>query len=194
MLCCPTQTERLGQFAAAHFVISLAGALVAMVIGLILVEVIGDFEVLLALIAVAAAILMLAYGAAGARAARVCGWEKPKNVASAVQAFLFPALIAWGWGSLVLCCASLAGRGWASMASILLMLSFFAAFPSSLAVFALFGFGVLDGGSVSMVLCMLLVGGLPPLLFLLGSILGGRKAAWRAGQLREETEVRDGAE
>lgn len=192
--CCPTQTERLGQFAAAHFVISLAGALAAMAIGLILVEVIGDFDVLLTLIAVAAVILILAYGAAGARAARVCGWEKPKGVASAVLAFLFPALIAWGWGSLVLCCSYFSGRGWAGAATALLMVSFFAAFPSFLAVLASHLLGFLDGGLLSMVLCMLLVGGLPPLLFLLGSILGGRKAACPAEQVREEKEVRDETE
>lgn len=184
----------MGQFAAAHFVISLAGVLIAMPVGLILAEVIGDFEVLLSLIAAAAAVLMLIYGAAGVRAAGECGWEKPNRAGTAVRAFLFPALIAWGWGSLVLCCASLAGRGWASVASILLMLSFFAAFPSSLAVFALFGFGVLDGGLISMVLCMLLVGGLPPLLFLMGSILGSRRAERRAARLNKETEVQDEAE
>ena len=182
----PSQGERLGQFAAAHFVISLAGAVCAMSIGLVLVEVIGDFEVLLTLIAVAALLLMLAYGFAGVRAARVCGWEKPKNVKSAVLAFLLPALIAWGWGSLVLVCGSLMGRGWTSVASILLILSFFGAFPSSVSVFALLGFGVLDNGTVSMILHMLLVGGLPPLLFLLGSIWGSKKTVTCSDEEKEE--------
>lgn len=188
----PTQLDRLGQFAASHFFISFAGAILAMTFGLLLVELIGDFDVLFSLIVVAAVVLMLAYGVAGVRTARVCGWSRPKHVGEGALAFLFPALIAWGWGSLVLCVSILPGRGWTGLGTALLMVSYFAAFPSFLAVLASFLPGFLDGGTWGLIFCMLLVGGLPPLLFALGSIWGSKKAEKSAKNSDKEQEESDG--
>lgn len=190
----PTQLDRLGQFAASHFVISFAGALLALTFGLLLVELIGDFDVFLNLAVVAAVVLMLAYGVAGVRAARVCGWSRPKHAGEGALAFLFPALIAWGWGSLVLCFSILSGPGWTSVGMVLLMVSFFAAFPSFLVVLTSHLPGFLDGGLLNMILCMLLAGGLPPLLFLLGSIWGSCKAEQQAMHAEEDQEENNGTE
>ena len=170
----PTQLDRLGQFAVSHFVLSFVSVAVVAPIGLLLVHFVSAFEVLLAIEAAVVFVLMLAYGFAGIRAARVCSWEKPNNTKAGFLAFLFPTLIAWGWGSLVLCCCFLSGA-WSGLGLLLAAGSLIAAFPSSLAVLFSLGVGFLDGGVLNMIVCILLVGGLPPLLFLLGSLWGSRR-------------------
>ena len=190
----PTQGERLGQFASSHFTISFLGVAIAGSVGFVLVMVLSAYEALLAVVILATILAMMAYVFAGARSAKICGWKRPKNAGAGVLAFLFPALIAWAWGSWVLCCISLPSRDWAEVGFLLAVVSFVVALPSSLVVYLSLGLGFLDGGLLNMIFCMLLAGGLPPLLFLLGNIWGGRKAERCTVQPSEEKEAPDGTQ
>ena len=93
----------------------------------------------------------------------------------------------------MLYCASLSGKEAWSLLSTLLTVNFFAALPSLVMVAASLLLGLLDGGMLNMIVCMLLVGGLPPLLFLLGSIWGSPKAA-RVKNPDNEQEGSDGTQ
>ncbi len=169
-----TKSERLDGFAEGHFTISLVGAMIGLPAGLVLVGINCEALAFIVLPVLTAAAMMV-YVYAGAYKARTCGWTVPKGIVEIGQAILLPALIAWAWGGLVLCCYLMSGDGWGSALVLLLPGSFLCAFPSFLLVFAALIFGFLDAGINNMILCVLLAGGLPPALFVLGSIFGVQK-------------------
>lgn len=189
----PTQAKRLGRFAVSHFSIAIVGAMLAIPVALILSgvnnEVLGYSVLLLGNV-----VAMSAYVFAGRLLAKSYCWGSLKNFSTGLLAFLFPALIAWAWGSLMLCVAQLPGRVAWDLVGLLLPVSFLCAFPSFLLVLSTLVLGILDGGLPNMIICMLLAGGLPPLLFLLGSIWGGRKNEQRAMQPKEGKEEPDGTQ
>lgn len=190
-LCSPTQAERLGRFAASHFSIAMIGAMFAIPVALVLTEVNNEvlgYSVLL----LGNVVAMFAYVFTGRLLAKSYCWASMKNFGTGLLAFLFPALIAWAWGGLMLCVAHLPGRIAWDFVGLLLPVSFLCAFPSFLFVFSSLVLGFLDGGLLNMILCMLLAGGLPPLLFLLGSVWGSKKAEQRAMNLDKEQEGSDG--
>lgn len=191
ILYAPAHGKRLGRFAASHFVISGVGAILAIPTFFLLGTV--NREVLSWIVLVLGELIaLLAYVFFGGQAAKESGWTGPKNVWDGFLAFLFPALIAWAWGSLMLCFLALPGRfGW-EIIGLFLPINFLGAFPSFLIVFSTLVLGFLDGGLPNMILCMLLAGGLPPLLFLLGSIWGSRKVEQRAMRAEKEQEGNDG--
>lgn len=187
----PTQGERLGAFASKHFLFSIMGSVVLVVGGLIGLELESQYgyEIFFALLVFANLLYLAIYILLGRWTAKEKGWIVPVSFWEGGLAFLIPALIAWAWGGLVLCTAMIPGLGGYGLATAAIWLSFILASPSFLMVFTAFACGWMDGGLINMVLCVLATGGLPPLLFLLGSIWGGRKAV----QSNEE-EVQDGAQ
>jgi len=188
----PTQAERLGRFAVSHFVISVLGALLAMSVGYVLLVLTSQSEAAMYIVlVVCSAAGMAAYAAAGFYSAKTYGWNRPKNFMDGFLAFLFPALIAWAWGSMMLYCASQPGLNAYELVSALILANVFLALPSLIMVVTSLVLGLLDGGMLNMILCMLLVGGLPPLMFLLGSIWGGRKHEQRMVKPKEGKEEPD---
>lgn len=191
----PTQAERLGRFAVSHFVISVLGALLAMSVGYVLLILTSQSEVAMYIVLIVCSTGgMAAYAVAGFYSAETYRWSRPKKFKNGFLAFLFPALIAWAWGSLMLYCTSLSGVGGYRLVSGLLTVNVFVALPSLVMVVTSLVLGLLDGGLLNMIICMLLAGGLPPLMFLLGSIWGNRQIGCRAVQPNEETEVSDGTQ
>lgn len=193
-LCSPTQAERLGTFASRHFLFSIMGSVVLVVGGLIGLELESQYgyEVFFALLIFANLLYLAIYILLGRWAAKEKGWVTPASFWEGGLAFLFPALIAWAWGGLVLGAATIPGSEGYELATAVIWISFIFASPSFLMVFTAFACGWMDGGLINMILCVLVVGGLPPLLFLLGSIWGGRKAERRAICAEEEQEGNDG--
>ena len=94
----------------------------------------------------------------------------------------------------MLCCASRTGLDAYELVSILILANLFLAFPSLVMVVTSLVLGFLDGGLLNMIICMLFVGGLSPLMFLLGSIWGGKKNERRAMQSIAEKEKFDGTQ
>lgn len=175
----PTHGERFKWFAISHFTISIIGvigALVSTVFDGAMVAVLLSWEV----------VLLALYAAAGVWIARKRGWNKPQSVQDGVRAFLSPTLVAWLWGGifLVFLCVPglMSGMGDAGdIIAIGLMYSLlFLAFPSSGAFIML---TLLAGGLEAdftgewllYFVYMLVVGAVPPALFLLGSTFGVRK-------------------
>lgn len=189
----PGQWERLGAFAGSHFLFSIFGAVVLVVGGLIGLKLESQYgyEVFFALLIFANALYLTVYVLLGRQAAVERRWPAPAGVREGILAFLFPALIAWTWGGLVLAAAEQAGLDSYYLATGMLWISLTLASPSFLMVFTAFAFGWMDGGLLNMILCVLAVGGLPALLFLLGSIWGSRKAERGAALSEEEREVPD---
>lgn len=190
----PTQRERLKRFAISHFVISVLGAFLAMSVGYVLLILVSQSEIAMYIVlSVCSMAGMVAYAVAGFYSAETYGWNKSKKWKDRFLAFLFPALIAWGWGSLMLY-FTLSGVESYRLVSGLLTVNIFGACPSLVIVVTSLVLGLLDGGLPNMITCMLLVGGLPPLLFLLGSIWGGRKKEQRAMQSTERKEESNGTQ
>lgn len=189
----PGQWERLGAFAGSHFLFSIFGAVVLVVGGLIGLKLESQYgyEVFFALLIFANVLYLTVYVLLGRRAAVEQRWFAPASVREGILAFLFPALIAWAWGGLVLAAAEQAGLDSYYLATGMLWISLTLASPSFLMVFTATAFGWMDGGLLNMILCVLVVGGLPVLLFLLGSIWGSRKAEHGAVQQEKEKEVPD---
>lgn len=189
----PGQWERLGAFAGSHFLFSIFGAVVLVVGGLIGLKLESQYgyEVFFALLIFANVLYLTVYVLLGRRAAVEQGWLAPASVGEGVLAFLLPALIAWVWGGLVLAACEQVGLESYYLATGMLWISLVLASPSFLMVFTAAAFGWMDGGVLNMILCVLVVGGLPPLLFLLGSIWGSRKVERCTVQPEEETEVQD---
>ena len=156
---------RLAAFAKSHFVISGIG----FALGLVLIAVSTLFPHFVAF-AVAEMILLAFYAIAGFWHARTKRWEFT-CFREALWAFLDPALIAWGWAALVL--ASLFLDVW-PLLSFVFIASAFLASPSFLMVLLALT-GSLLVGEWGFVLWALLAGGVPPLLFFLGSLWGSRK-------------------
>jgi len=116
------------------------------------------------------ALLLLLYGGAGYWCARERKWGAFASRNEGLWAFLDPALIAWGWGALVV--LSLALNAW-PLLLILFCASLFLASPSSILVLLAMVYWPL--GLPGLCLWAVLAGGIPPLLFFLGSFLGGKK-------------------
>lgn len=185
----PTQRERLGQFAASHFVISALGAVFAISVGLVFFLVAAKSEQLMMVVLVLCSVIaMSTYVGAGFRSAKIYGWDRLNKFSDGFLAFLFPALIAWAWGTLILYCASRPGLDAYEIVSMLLLANIFVALPSLIMVITCLVLGLLDGGLPNMIICMLLAGGLPPLLYLLGSIWGSRKGKRYVETSNEEEE------
>ena len=176
----PTQRERFKWFAISHFSISVLG-------------VIGGFlsialdGAMLAAIFLWEGVLLALYAVAGAWIARRRGWSNPRSFREGVIAFLSPTLVAWIWGGIFLvflCIPGLmSGMGDAGdiVAMILVYSLLFLAFPASCGfiMLTLLVGGVEADFTVQWPLFfayMLLVGAIPPGLFLLGSVYGVRKA------------------
>ena len=188
----PTQRERLKQFAVSHFAISVLGALLAMSVGYVLLILTSQSEAAMYIVLIVCSVAgMAAYAVAGFYSAKTYRWHRPKNFIDGFLAFLFPALIAWAWGSLMLYCASQPGLDAYELVSALILANVFLALPSLVMVVTSLVLGFLDGGLLNMIVCMLVVGGLPPLMFLLGSIWGGRRNEQRAMRSTEEKEAPD---
>lgn len=178
-LCVPTQGQRFKWFAISHFTISIIG-----VMGAFLSTVLDGAMV--AVLLLWEVVLLALYTGAGVWIARKRGWNKPQSVRDGIRAFLSPTLVAWLWGGifLVFLCVPglMSGMGDAGdILAIGLMYSLlFLAFPSSGAFIILV---LLVGGLEAdftaewmlFFVYMLIVGAVPPGLFLLGSILGGRR-------------------
>lgn len=173
----PTQSERFKWFAISHFFISIigvAGAFLSTFLEGAMVAVLFLWE----------AVLLALYAAAGGWIARKRCWCKPQCTRNGVRAFLFPTLVAWIWGGIFLVFLCVPGLMSAmgdvgDIIAILLMQSLlFLAFPSSAAFIMLTVFvGGLDANFNAewpvFFVYMLIVGAVPPGLFLLGSVLGG---------------------
>lgn len=114
--------------------------------------------------------LLLLYAGAGYWCAREKKWGAFGSRKECLWAFLDPALIAWGWGALVV--LSLALNAW-PLLLILFCASLFLASPSAIMVLLAMVYWPL--GLPGLCLWAILAGGLPPLLFFLGSLLGGKK-------------------
>ena len=159
---------RLAAFAKSHFIISGVGFAAAVVL-FALTTVLPSF--LDFWIPVAAEIVLLVfYAIAGFWHARKNRW-KFSCFREGLWAFLDPALIAWGWAALVL--LSLFLNVW-PLLSFVFIASAFLASPSFLMVLLALT-GSLLVGEWGFVLWAVLAGGIPPLLFFLGSLWGSRK-------------------
>ena len=175
----PTQGERFKWFAICHFSISILG-----VVGAFLSTALDGAMV--AVLFLWEAVLLALYAVAGVWIARKRNWCKPQGVRGGVRAFLSPALVAWVWGGLFLMflcvpglMSSMGDAG--DLIGIGLMYSLlFLAFPSSGAfiILVLLVGGLeadFSGEWLLFFVYMLIVGAVPPGLFLLGSTLGTRK-------------------
>ena len=175
----PTQGERFKWFAVSHFAISVIG-----VIGAFLSTLSGG--AMLAVLFVWEAVLLTLYAFAGVRVARKRNWKKPQGVRDGVFAFLSPTLVAWAWGGifLVFLCVPGLMSGTGDTGNVIAMVLMYSllllAFPSSAAfiMLALFTGGLDATFTVQwpmFFLYLIIVGAVPPGLFLLGSVLGARK-------------------
>ena len=170
----PTQGERFKWFAISHFSISIIG-----VIGMF-ISTIHD-GAMVAVLFLWEAILLALYVAAGVWAARKRNWNKPQRVRDGILAFLSPALVAWLWGGLFLFVTAVPGiqSGLGDAGDLLAMglmwLLLIFAFPSSWGFAILFMLIGAQDTAFNLIWILIVVGGLPPALFLLGSIWGSRK-------------------
>ena len=175
----PSQGERFKWFAICHFSISILG-----VVGAFLSTALDGAMV--AVLFLWEAVLLALYAVVGVWIARKRNWRKPQGVRGGVWAFLSPTLVAWIWGGiflLFLCIPGLmSGMGdVGDLIGIGLMYSLlFLAFPSSGAfiILVLLVGGLeadFSGEWLLFFVYMLIVGAVPPGLFLLGSTLGTRK-------------------
>ena len=174
----PSQGERFKWFAISHFSISIIG-----IIGAFLSTVLDG--AMIAVLFLWEAVLLALYAVAGVWVARKRNWNKPQRTLDGVCAFLSPTLVAWAWGGLLLLSTvpmfKLRLGDVGDILAIVLMYSLlFLAFPSSAAFIMLTLFvGGLDANFTAEWLLffvyMLIVGAVPPGLFLLGSVLGVRK-------------------
>ena len=184
----PSQGERFKWFAISHFSISIIG-----VIGMVLSTLTEG--AMLAVLGLWEVVLLALYVFAGRWVARKRSWNKPADTRDGIRAFLSPTLVAWLWGGLFLAFLSIpglmSGMGDAGdiIAMILMYSLLFLAFPSSLGFIML---SLLVGGLNAnfeaewplFFLYMLIVGAVPPLLFVVGSLLGVRKE--KNGGLQEQ--------
>ena len=175
----PTQAERFKWFAIGHFSISIIG-----VIGMFLSTALDG--AMLALLFLWEGVLLALYVAAGVWIARKRNWCRPQQFRDGLRAFLSPAVVAWIWGGLFLVFLCVPGLMSAmgdagDLLGIGLMYSLlFLAYPSSGAFIMLV---LLVGGLEAdftgewllFFVYMLIVGAVPPGLFLLGSIWGSPK-------------------
>ena len=166
-----TQVRRFCAFAISHFFISVVSAPLGVLLFFGWVELLTTEAAWWIAIGFDAC-LLLAYGLAGAWVAREQRWEPPRSIRAGLWSLAAPMLVAWAWEALVLV-------EWGMVSAYALMLAVPLAFPSFLFVFI----GMLSGiwwgeGVKAFYLMAFLAGGLPPLLFWLGSL-------WGAGNHRE---------
>ena len=174
----PSQRERFKWFAISHFSISIIG-----IIGAFLSTVLDG--AMIAVLFLWEVVLLALYAVAGVWVARKRNWNKPQRTRDGVFAFLSPTLVAWAWGGLLLLSTvpmfKLRLGDVGDILAIVLMYSLlFLAFPSSAAFIMLTLFvGGLDANFTAewplFFVYMLIVGAVPPGLFLLGSVIGVRK-------------------
>ncbi len=159
---------RLAGFAKSHFIISGIGFFVL----LPLYALFSQSDQWCAVFVPVACILMLGYAFAGFQCGRKNQWGPFGGWKEGLWPFLDPALIAWGWAVLVV--LSLFLNAWALML-ILFFASMLLASPSSLLVLLVISSPTLQSGWLGFFLAAFLAGGLPPLLFFLGSLLAGKR-------------------
>ena len=164
------RVARLAGFAKSHFIISGAGFCVMLPVYAILSCI--DQRQYTSLQIVATVFLLLAYIPAGVWCAGKKQWGAFGSWKEGLWAFLDPALIAWGWAALVV--LSLLLDVW-PLLLFLFCASLFLAAPSSLLVLLAMPVSFFGLGWFGFCLLALLAGGIPPLLFFLGSLLGGRR-------------------
>lgn len=173
--------ERFGWFAASHVLISILTLLLFVVYMLLsMTAEMGlpgiFFLVVLEMLALAG------YWGAGAYLARRRQWTAFSNPKEFWGAMLRPAVIAWIWGGVVLVIffwigvylpEDAAAAILSSAGAIMAWVSVVLCAPSSLMVLLFFALGISQNLlSWSMAVMLLLAGGLPPLLFTLGSAWG----------------------
>lgn len=174
----PTQKERFKRFAASHFTISILGA-----VGAFFSIFLGG--AMLAVLFIWEGVLLALYALAGARVARKRNWQKPQGIRDCICAFLSPTLVAWIWGGIFLvflCIPGLmSGTGGIGdmIAAVQMYILLLLAFPSSFGfiMLALFTGGLDAAFTVQwpmFFLYLIIVGAVPPGLFLLGSTLGAQ--------------------
>lgn len=174
---------RLAGFAKSHFILSGIGLLVLLPLYALFCE----SRYWLAIFLPVACILMLGYAFAGLRSGRKNQWGFFDSRNEGLWAFLDPALIAWGWAALVV--LSLFLDAWGLML-ILFFASMLLASPSSLVVLLCIVTPSPFSNWFGFILAAFLAGGVPPLLFWLGSLLAAKKNVL-SEQSADETE-RDG--
>lgn len=163
-----TWQERLSGFALSHFLISVFG-FAAGIVCLALDHV----RLLETAFCAGAGILLLLYMVAGIYVAGEHEWNAPAGAKEGFLIFLRPAVIAWIWGGLLLAASAL--RWLNALSAAMIMASVALASPSVLVVLVSAMLGIFDLGVPGYLIALFVAGGLPPLLFLLGSILGSRK-------------------
>lgn len=181
--------RRFGWFATSHVLVSLLTLMFFIVLlgmsSMMEVPVIFAFGFLELL-------ALWGYWGMGAYLARCRGWAAFSGPKEFWGTMLRPALIAWLWGGAVL--AMVFGVGympeetvavvWSSAGAIMVWVSVVLCAPSSLLVLLWFAFGVSQTWpSWSLAVLLLLAGGLPPLLFTLGSAWGSAEPGRRKGPL-----------
>ena len=188
----PSQGERFKWFAISHFTISIFG-----VIGMFLSALTGGAMV--AVLFLWEAVLLALYAFAGRWIARKRNWCRPTGFKEGFRAFFSPALVAWIWGGVFLLLFCIPRFRWGGMGDardiivVVLMYSLlFLAFPSSCGFFILALFaGGLDADISAEWGYMIIVGGIPPLLFVLGSLWGGKKQFKTEEEKQEIEQERD---
>lgn len=181
---------RFGWFAASHVLVSVL-TLLFFVVLLGMASIMNDeWMFLLILLELLA---LWGYWGMGAYLARYRGWTAFSGPGEFWGAMLRPAVIAWLWGSAVL--AMVLGIGFyppegaaaevlATTGGIIAWVSVVLCAPSSLLVLLWFALGVSQTWAAwSLAMMLLLAGGLPPLLFTLGSAWGSAEPGRRKGPL-----------
>ena len=171
--------ERFGWFAASHVLISILTLMlfiVLMGISSIINDAVVFLLILLELLALAG------YWGMGAYLARHRQWTDFSGPKEFWSAMLRPAVIAWLWGGVLLSIFFLFGFSlwesamaelWSNLSAAMVWISVVLCAPSSLMVLLWFALGISQTWpSWSLAVMLLLAGGLPPLLFTLGSAWG----------------------
>ncbi len=188
-LCVPSRWQFFRTFAGCHFLVSIIGVL-GVVFCFASSALVGGY--FLALLFLWEVILLAIYVIMGAWAAREMEWSAPRRFRDGFGAVIVPTLIAWVWGGAFLMMLFYRGgweaAGYDTVATILFWSLLIFAFPSS------WGYGMLTMmlpnlfgyyGRANEVIAMLLVGILPPVLFLLGSIWRSRRLEKKLAQISE---------
>ncbi len=164
---------RLSGFAKSHFILSGIGFVVLLPLYTVCSQGGGMIRShWCAVFVPIACLLMLGYAFAGFWSGRKNQWGLFGDWKEGLWAFLDPALIAWGWAAIVV--LSMFLDAWGLML-VLFFASFFLASPSSLVVLLTITSPVMLIGWPGFFLTAFLAGGVPPLLFFLGSLFAGKK-------------------
>ena len=171
--------ERFGWFAASHVLISILTLMLFIVLlgtSSIINDAVVFLLILLELLALAG------YWGMGAYLARHRQWTDFSGPKEFWGAMLRPAVIAWIWGGVVLSIFFLFGFSlwesamaelWSNLSAAMVWISVVLCAPSCLMVLLWFALGISQTWpSWSLAVMLLLAGGLPPLLFTLGSAWG----------------------